>query len=466
MAKPDSPIKSATKAGMNALINAAGGAVGIPPGMTKPLIGAVIALLLLAIGSVTIIGYAIAHYFSFLRYFIRDKQNGGPANTLTVQVTDATIYVNLIYPSGSDCTTKYGGELIFKKNGAETACSSVTDAIKNDGDTKIGVKLSGTFYEGAAAASDPAVSTANARFVASSATASGTTYWLYIPGYHNSLSGEPSTGIPVVGTLTNTPTATKGPDGEDLGLRFDLYAKSAAEANSIRSNWLSHDNCKKSQPGYYDCAVTGVTIKFGSQVGAGGPLTEAGGNYSGTSGSLTVSQEFRFPTSLISNVAINPTYGRPNYIILHYLGESGSRPMTAREAYNYFHNTVSNSNPDDNKYVQYIIAQNGTVYQLLAETKKAAGACGFNSTPGGGISISIENEGNFEMGGPGTALGYTSAQLRANIELVTYLMRKWNIPAENVQTHAWAYQNYGRSKGCDARSDPGDQFYNAVKNGL
>lgn len=268
MAKTETPIKSATKTGMNALMNTAGAAVGIPPGMTKPLIGAIIALLILVIGSITIIGYAIAHYFSFLRYFIRDKQNGGPANTLTVQATNATIYVNLIYPSGSDCTTKYGGELLFKKNSTETACSSATDAIKNDGDTKIGVKLSGTFYEGAAAASDPAVSTANARFVASPSTASGTTHWLYIPGYHNGLSGDPSTGIPVVGTMANTPTATKGPDGEDLGLRFDLYAKSAADANNIRSNWISHDNCKKSQPGYYDCAITGVTIKFG-QINSG-----------------------------------------------------------------------------------------------------------------------------------------------------------------------------------------------------
>lgn len=302
----------------------------------------------------------------------------------------------------------------------------------------------------------------------------GHTYWLEIPG----LEGL----TPVVdhfGSATGNNKAAQNrmlKQGKDMRYRVDIAIKAAGDSDSAHIDpFLQKIGCDRSEGagGVFTCSVKGVNVFFGnpfesnSTVSGGpasGPSTEAEGNYTGPA-SLGVIQK-RFPANLFGGEKINTYYARPTYIVLHYLGEKGNgQPMTVNEAWNYFKGTVSDNNGSDNKYVQFLIGQDGKIVQALAETKQAAGACGFNRTPDGvGVSISIENEGNFEMSAP--ALQYTTAQVEANAQLIQYLINKWRIPKSHVVSHEWVYQNYGRSAGCDGRSDPGESFMNAVKSKL
>lgn len=306
------------------------------------------------------------------------------------------------------------------------------------------------------------------------AVRNGQTYWLEIPGL-NGLT-------PVIdhfGSATNTNKAAQNrmlKQGKDMRYRVDIAIKAAGESDAARINaYFQKIGCEDStgERGVFSCSVKGVNVFFGnpfesnSAVSGGptsGPSNEAEGNYTGPA-SLGVIQK-RFPANLFGGEKINTYYARPTYIVLHYLGEKGNgQPMTVNEAWNYFKGTVSDNNGSDNKYVQFLIGQDGKIVQALAETKQAAGACGFNRTPDGvGVSISIENEGNFEMSAP--ALQYTTAQVEANAQLIQYLINKWRIPKSHVVSHEWVYQNYGRSAGCDGRSDPGESFMNAVKSKL
>lgn len=256
-------VKQVSKKGMNMLINAGGAAIGIPPGMAKPMIGLTIGLIALVVGSIIAVGFSFGYFLRFLRHFNKEGGNGGNPNALTVVSTNATIYVNLVYPSGSECTSKFGGSYIFKKDDTEVACSAVTTAQRNDSGFVIGTKLGGAFYAGAAAANDLDVFSGGARFPGSPSASSGTTHWLYIPGYHNPASGTPTVGVPVVGVIANTNTTRQGPNGEDLTLRYDLMVKNANEANAVMASWGS-TACTPSTD-LYDCAVSGVTIKFGRQ---------------------------------------------------------------------------------------------------------------------------------------------------------------------------------------------------------
>lgn len=304
----------------------------------------------------------------------------------------------------------------------------------------------------------------------------GDTYWLQIPGLADL--------VPVIdqfGGQTNTNKIAQQrmlATGRDMMYRVDFAVKATGrgdEADNARiTAALAKMNCQgKVVGGPYDCEVKGVNAYLGnrftaSNIGeedvgpASGPSNEAEGAFTG---SFNVTQR-RFPAELFGGNKINTYYARPTYIVLHYLGElRNGQPMTVDQAWNYFKGTVSDENGYDNKYVQFMISQGGTITQALAETKKAAGACGFNLTPDGvGVSISIENEGNFEMSG--AALQYTPAQVKANAQLVRYLMDKWHIPESHVISHAEAYQKYGKAKGCNSRSDPGLAFMNAVKSKL
>ena len=181
--------------------------------------------------------------------------------------------------------------------------------------------------------------------------------------------------------------------------------------------------------------------------------------------------------------AMNPFYGEPKYIILHYLG-TNANVSTPQNAQGYFSSTVTDckagvkfvhsENPDpkkmntcekNDKFVQFVVGKNGDIYQLLPETKRSSGASGFNN-PEGGISIHIEN-----VGPP-----MSSAQVNADAKLVKYLMGKYNISKSKVISHKKAdelacvrFKN-GEIKvisrdPCDPknhRSDPGQDFMNKV----
>lgn len=490
----DATKKAATQAirkGADIALNAAGAAIGLPPGTAKPLLGAIIGfavgLLIFGIGIIMATVTAVNGYKDRVRHMSVDPSNGGALNAMSVMASNATIYVRLVYPGGSDCTSKYGGQYLFVKDTTEVGCSAVTGAQRADATFKIGVKLGGTFYEGAAAANAPSMFPGSDKFAGSPSVAQGTTIWLDIPGYHNSPTGNPSVSVPVVDVIKNASPVAKGPNNEDMTLRFDLLVKDGTEQTALINAWKAAGNCKTpaQSTNLYDCAVTGVTIKSGNPTSGptSAPSTEEAGQFTGTG--FEVDQSLRFQPPFNDPKGINNYYAKPTYIVLHYLGEilhylgetpeGGTRPLTAREAHEYFRGLISDGNADNNKYVQFVIAQDGKIYQMLAETKKAAGACGFNLMPDGiGISISIENEGNFEKGAERNidALKYTSAQVTSNAKLIKYLMNKWHIPLSHVVTHKWAWENYG-TKGelagggaCPAKSDPGEPFYQAVKDAL
>ncbi|KKQ86911.1 MAG: Mannosyl-glycoproteindo-beta-N-acetylglucosamidase, partial [Berkelbacteria bacterium GW2011_GWA2_38_9] len=151
--------------------------------------------------------------------------------------------------------------------------------------------------------------------------------------------------------------------------------------------------------------------------------------------------------------------GKPTYIILHYTASNGGVNST----WSYFEGINKNNNSDDNKYVQFDVAKDGTIYQFMPETRKVAGACGYNIVPsqfGGGISISVENEGYFTAAKPAT-----QAQVDANAKLVSHLMSTYNIPKSNVISHQEARRRVSQvnpGSDCPGKSDPGSAFMTAV----
>jgi len=173
--------------------------------------------------------------------------------------------------------------------------------------------------------------------------------------------------------------------------------------------------------------------------------------------------EFCIAKALPITAEMNQSYDVPRVIILHYLALQGDRDiLNVDEAWQYFKNISSDGNSNNNKYVQFVIARDGKIYQFLPETKQAAGAEHYNTVPDGGISISIENEGHFEHSN--VAFHETDAQIEANVKLVKYLMGKYHIAKEDVIGHGDADRRaIAAGRRTDVhRSDPGERFMRKV----
>lgn len=179
----------------------------------------------------------------------------------------------------------------------------------------------------------------------------------------------------------------------------------------------------------------------------------------------------------LTNPALRGSAGQPRVIILHYIGSG----MTPTQVFNYF-----NSGSDGRHvFVQYLVGHDGAVYQFAPDNRSDAGAGGYNRPAKdygpGAISISIENEGNFESSN--SSLRETTAQIKANIDLVSCLMKKYSIPKNNssiISTNPRAQEPYNiisheeadargnNDKGVRGgrRSDPGARFLAEVMNGI
>ena len=305
----------------------------------------------------------------------------------------------------------------------------------------------------------------------------GTTFWLQIPGY----TSQPAPVIDTFGTATyvhkNRYEELRA-RGQDLKKRLDLAVKGPDDEKAA----LSRMNCEGGVAGVYSCKVSGVSVFHGnaftgnlSEVGGpGGTGGNATADEGAFTGDFTVDQSLAIPDKYVGDPGMNTVYAKPTYIVLHYLATTG---MDAKKAQEYFVNTLKDTDPDNNKYVQFTINQDGTIHQFLPETKKSAGACGFNAPKTGGISISIENEGHFESGV--ASQNFTATQLASNIKLVKYLQEKWNISNDHVISHGDAWK-LGYDSGfrlynpktkkndlpCDDRSDPGTAFMTAIRTQL
>lgn len=150
----------------------------------------------------------------------------------------------------------------------------------------------------------------------------------------------------------------------------------------------------------------------------------------------------------------------PKMIVLHW-----TEIPTLQKSFDAFYNSkLPDWRPEINKAsglnvsTQFLVDQDGTVYRLMPETTMARHVIGLNH-----CAIGIENVGGTKE----TPL--TQAQVEANIKLVTYLSKKYNIEYlighyeyTNFENHElWLEKDDGyRTK----KVDPGEDFLNRVKN--
>ncbi|MBE0424084.1 MAG: N-acetylmuramoyl-L-alanine amidase, partial [Lutibacter sp.] len=151
----------------------------------------------------------------------------------------------------------------------------------------------------------------------------------------------------------------------------------------------------------------------------------------------------------------------PKIIVLHW-----TAIPTLQKSFEAFYNTKLpdfrseiKSSSGLNVSSQFLVDQDGTIYRLMDETTMARHVIGLNH-----CAIGIENVG-------GTAqTPLTKAQINANIRLVKYLAKKYDIDYlighyeyTNFEGHdLWLEKDTGyRTK----KTDPGTDFLNAVKEG-
>jgi N-acetyl-anhydromuramyl-L-alanine amidase AmpD len=152
----------------------------------------------------------------------------------------------------------------------------------------------------------------------------------------------------------------------------------------------------------------------------------------------------------------------PKMIVLHWT----EIPTLEKTFETFYNSTLPNWRPDIksvsglNVSSQFVVDQDGTIYRLMPETTMARHVIGLNY-----CAIGVENVG----GTKDTPL--TKKQIDANIWLVKYLTKKYNI--EYLIGH-YEYTNF---EGTDLwlekdagyrteKIDPGEDFMNAVKKGV
>lgn len=155
---------------------------------------------------------------------------------------------------------------------------------------------------------------------------------------------------------------------------------------------------------------------------------------------------------------------KPKIIVLHW-----TEGPTWQSTYKTFYNQAYNLKYDDSKYVgkfgklntsaQYLIARNGTIYQLMPDNWMARHVIGLNYA-----AIGIEN-----VGGMKDQQFLTPAQLKANVALVRYLKKKY--PGIKYLIGHYEYGHFCNSKLWKERdknyftikTDPSPQFMRAVR---
>ena len=114
----------------------------------------------------------------------------------------------------------------------------------------------------------------------------------------------------------------------------------------------------------------------------------------------------------------------PEYIIIHH--SATSRDLTTFEAINEYHRQKWNFISSLGYYIgyHYLITGDGQYRQGRADTDEGAHAKGWNDK-----SIGICLTGDFMIEKP------SDAQLKTLKDLLDTLLKRWNIPKENVKGH-------------------------------
>jgi len=150
----------------------------------------------------------------------------------------------------------------------------------------------------------------------------------------------------------------------------------------------------------------------------------------------------------------------PKIIVLHW-----TEIPTLQKSFDAFYNSkLPNWRPEINRAsalnvsTQFLVDQDGTIYRLMPETTMARHVIGLNH-----CAIGIENVGGTKE------LPLTQKQVKANIKLVAYLSKKYNIDYlighyeyTNFENHElWLEKDDGYRT---QKVDPGEDFLNQVKN--
>ena len=155
----------------------------------------------------------------------------------------------------------------------------------------------------------------------------------------------------------------------------------------------------------------------------------------------------------------------PKMIVLHWTAvmdfDDCFKRLNAEELYSDRNDIASASAL--NVSAHFLVARDGTIYQLMPDNWMARHVIGLNYS-----TIGIEN-----VGGEGNSKDdLTDAQLQANIKLVKYLKAKYPAIKDIIGHHQYReYENsllwLEKDDGYrTVKADPGERFVNAVKAGL
>lgn len=122
-------------------------------------------------------------------------------------------------------------------------------------------------------------------------------------------------------------------------------------------------------------------------------------------------------------------YNNPKYLVIHYVGAQSS---TAANNVTYFYN-------GDRQASAHYFVDNSEIWQSV-EDLKGSWAVGNTLT-----EVNNQNSISIEMCCLGANLGVTEKTEQNTLELAEYLMKKYNIPIENLRTH---YEVSGNRKVC------------------
>lgn len=153
---------------------------------------------------------------------------------------------------------------------------------------------------------------------------------------------------------------------------------------------------------------------------------------------------------------------QPQMIVLHW-----TEGPTWESAYKTFYHSAYNLKHNDSEYlgefgklntsVQYLIERNGSIYQFMPDNYMARHIIGLNY-----LAIGIENVG-------GMCNKLTSAQLKANVELIRYLKKKYPSIKYLIGHYEYGYfrntvlwKEHNKTYFTD-KTDPSPSFMRAVR---
>lgn len=173
----------------------------------------------------------------------------------------------------------------------------------------------------------------------------------------------------------------------------------------------------------------------------------------------TFRAEHTAATQAIEKPPVNKQYSSPNYnsrsgkdidvIVLHHTGSNNFRGGLS---------TLTTPNGQKSVSAHYLLAKDGTIYQLVDDKYRAyhAGESALHGVPTDVNARSI----GIEIVSDGTPGSYTEAQYKALEKLVPYLMQEYKVPLDNLLGHKDVAIPKGR------KDDPANFDFARIRNAV